>query len=232
MARLPRYFIKDQPQHIIQRGNNREAIFIANEDYQFYLDWLKEAANKNRIKIHAYVLMTNHVHLLLSPFDNTGIPKTLQSVGRKYVQYFNYQYERTGTLWEGRYRATLIDDEQYLFTCMRYIELNPVRAGMVKHPKNYLWSSYHTNALGKPDQLVTPHPRYTALGLDEHERQKSYRGLFKQRLSKVELLTIREATNKAWVLGSDLFKQEVEKLTQRRSSPMPRGRPKKEDSRV
>ena len=232
MARLPRYFIKDQPQHIIQRGNNREAIFITDEDYQFYLDCLKEAIKEYQAKIHAYVLMTNHVHLLASPLENTSIPKTLQSVGRKYVQYFNYQYERTGTLWEGRYRATLIDDEQYLFTCMRYIELNPVRADMVKHPKNYPWSSYHANALGKPDQLVTPHRRYKALGLDERERQKAYRGLFKQRVSKMELVTIREATNKAWVLGSDLFKQKVEKLTRRRSSPMPRGRPKKEASRV
>ena len=127
MARLPRYFIKNQPQHLIQRGNNRGVIFGTDEDYEFYLECLREASEANGLKIHAYVLMTNHVHLLASPTEETSISKTFQSVGRRYVQYYNYHYNRTGTLWEGRYKATLIDSSGYLLTCMRYIEMNPVR---------------------------------------------------------------------------------------------------------
>lgn len=230
MARLARFFIKDQPQHIIQRGNNRQDIFTCDEDYQFYLDCLGEAAERHKLKIHAYVLMTNHVHLLASPQEIQSIPKTLQSVGRRYVQYFNYYYERTGTLWEGRYKATLIDSDRYLFTCMRYVELNPVRAKMVRHPKNYPWSSYHHNALGKPDTLITPHWLYLVLGKDDASRQTAYRGLFKDRLSQLETESIRDATNKAWVLGEEKFKRKVEKISGRRATPKPKGRPRKNEA--
>lgn len=139
MARLPRYFMEGQPQHAIQRGNNRAPVFGAEDDYRFYLECLQEAAVRHGCAIHAYVLMTNHVHLLVTPETEGSLPKTLQSVGRRYVQYFNYTYGRTGTLWEGRYRATVIDSEHYLLTCMRYIELNPVRAGMVPQPEGYRW---------------------------------------------------------------------------------------------
>ncbi|MCA1806592.1 MAG: transposase, partial [Actinobacteria bacterium] len=131
MARLPRYFVPGQPLHIIQRGNNREPIFASDDDYRFYLDCLIDAADQHGLAVHAYVLMTNHVHLLATPDTDTSVGKTLQSVGRRYVQYFNHTNQRTGTLWEGRYKATLIDSEAYLLTCMRYIELNPARAGMV-----------------------------------------------------------------------------------------------------
>jgi putative transposase len=141
--------------------------------------------------------MTNHVHLLASPQEHHSIPKTLQSVGRRYVQYFNYHYDRTGTLWEGRYKATLIDSDRFLFTCMRYIELNPVRAKIVRHPKNYPWSSYHHNAQGKTDRLITPHRLYLSLGKNDTSRQTAYRGFFKERLIPLELESIREATNKA-----------------------------------
>ena len=130
MARLPRFFVRGYPLHVIQRGNNREDVFSEDADYHIYLEWLTEAANRHGCAIHAYVLMTNHVHLLLTPAHASSLPKTLQSLGRRYVQYVNRTYQRTGTLWEGRYRATLIDSDSYLLTCCRYIELNPVRAEM------------------------------------------------------------------------------------------------------
>ena len=228
MARLARFFIKDQPQHIIQRGNNRNIIFNKKEDYTFYLQCLSDASIQNQLKIHAYVLMTNHVHILASPLNETSIPKTLQSLGRRYVQYFNYRNERTGTLWEGRYKATLIDSEQYLFTCMRYIELNPVRAkNMVNHPKDYPWSSYHSNADNKNDSLITAHKLYRALGNNRQAQCNAYKSLFKAKINNADLDSIRNYTNKAWVLGSDKFKKKIEKISSRRINPIPKGRPKK-----
>jgi putative transposase len=163
MARLPRFVIPGQPQHIIVRGINRETIFYSDEDYEFYLGKLESACEKYSCQLHAYVLMTNHVHLLLTPKTETSIGKAIQSVGRYYVQYFNYHYSRTGTLWEGRYKATLIDSETYLLTCYRYIKLNPVRAHMVDHPSKYPWSSYRYNALGESSVNVTPHRLYQKL---------------------------------------------------------------------
>jgi putative transposase len=196
---------------VIQRGNNREALFYAEGDYRFYLEKLAAAAEKHSCDIHAYVLMSNHVHLLVTPRAEESIGKMMQMVGRYYVQFFNDSYERTGTLWEGRYKATLIDSEQYLLTCMRYIELNPVRAEMVKHPAEYPWSSYRYNALGKEDPLVKPHGEYTRLGKTEQERHEAYRQLFRTRIPQMTLEAIREATNKAWALGSDRFKRKMEK---------------------
>ena len=227
MARLPRYFVKGQPQHIIQRGNNRELIFIHDDDYHFYIECLQSAIQKNKLSVHSYVLMSNHVHILASPDVETSISKTLQSVGRKYVQYFNYTYKRTGTLWEGRYKATVIDSDQYLLTCMRYIELNPVRANMVKHPCDYPWSSYAANAEGKTNKLVKPHEVYRKMGVNEEERQSTYRRLFQSAIGKADLNALREATNKGWVLGGDRFREEIERLSGRRSVVKPRGRPKK-----
>jgi putative transposase len=210
MPRLPRFVIPGQPQHIIQRGNNRQDIFREEADYLFYLEKLTDAANTHQCDIHAYVLMTNHVHLLVTPYTENGIGKMMQALGRYYVQYFNYRYKRTGTLWEGRYKATLIDSEQYLLTCMRYIELNPVRAkNMVKYPSEYIWSSYQYNALGKQDPLVTPHLQYKRLGSTTEERQSKYRQLFRSRIAEMTLGEIRESTNKAWVLGSDQFKKKI-----------------------
>ena len=184
MARLPRFFAKGQPLHIIQRGNNRDPVFAAEPDYLFYLDCLERAAGEHGLAIHAYVLMTNHVHLLATPSQETSVPKTLQSVGRRYVQYFNTTYRRSGSLWEGRYRSTVIDAEAYLLTCMRYIELNPVRAqSMVEHPADYPWSSYRGNALGAEDALLAPHELYRRLGRSAEERQSSYRQLFRGQLA-------------------------------------------------
>ena len=225
MARLPRFFAPGVPLHVIQRGNNREALFHQITDYQVYLDWLKKAAQKHACAIHAYVLMPNHVHLLVTPTHEESLPKTLQSLGRQYVQYFNTTHQRTGTLWEGRYRATLIESETYLFTCSRYIELNPVRAEMVRHPRDYRWSSYAYHAAGKSNPLLTSHTLYQQLGGTAAARQQAYRALFRRHLSGETLDAIRESTNKAWVLGSEKFKDRLAKKLERRVSPLPRGRP-------
>ncbi len=231
MARLPRFVIPGQPQHVIVRGNNRDPIFYADQDYRFYLDKLKQASDQHACDIHAYVLMTNHVHLLVTPQTEQGIGKMMQMLGRYYVQYFNYTYERTGTLWEGRYKATLIDTENYLLTCYRYIELNPVRApDMVGHPSEYPWSSYRYNALGKPDQLVTPHLEYRRLGKTAAERQAAYRALFKTRIAEKTLEEIRAATNKAWVLGSERFRAKIDQLQQRQTAPKARGGDRKSEA--
>lgn len=216
MARMPRYVIPGQPQHVIQRGNNRQPIFGAIADYRYYLEKLKDASEKHECDIHAYVLMTNHVHLLLSPQQENSISKMMQTVGRYYVQHFNHCYYRTGTLWEGRYKATLIDTEQYFLTCMRYIELNPVRAtGMVDHPSEYPWSSYHYNALGDSNSLITQHEQYSRLAGSSEKRQSVYRELFRYHITDMTLEAIREATNKAWVLGDERFKKQMERLLKR-----------------
>ncbi|MFC1747244.1 transposase [Pseudomonadota bacterium] len=230
MARQPRFVLPGQPQHVIVRGNNRNNIFVANDDYQFYLEKLTEACKRFKCDLHAYVLMTNHVHLLMTPHTEDGISKVMQSVGRYYVQYFNYQYKRTGTLWEGRYKATLLDSEQYLLTCYRYIGLNPVRAAMVGHPSEYPWSSYGRNALGQENVLVTEHPLYKRLGKRVEERSKVYRQLFRNHLSEKVLTDIRESTNKAWVLGGERFQKRIEKLAARQVAPKARGGDRKSEA--
>jgi putative transposase len=232
MARLPRYNLPGQPQHIILRGNNRCIIFSADEDYHFFLDCLQNAAHRYGCAVHAYVLMTNHAHLLMTPKHEDSIGKTLQSLGRRYVQYFNCSQKRTGTLWEGRYKSTLIDSESYLLTCYRYIELNPVRAGMVTHPREYLWSSYCSHAEGKFDRLIDDHALYLGLGQEKRERQASYRALFKRQVGEAALVAIRDATNKGWALGNDRFMQEISVAVSRRAAPLPKGRPRKENNGV
>lgn len=229
MARLPRFVIPDQPQHVIVRGNNRAEIFCADADYQFYLEKLQQACEKHACKLHAYVLMTNHVHLLITPQEEQSIGKAMQMLGRYYVQYYNYTYQRTGTLWEGRYKATLVDSEAYLLTCMRYIELNPVRAGMLAHPSDYPWSSYRSNAQGQTNELVTPHLEYRRLGKTDEERHAAYRLLFKSHIPESSLNEIRDATNKAWVLGNDRFKQRIQKQLERRVEPNARGGDRKSE---
>jgi putative transposase len=172
--------------------------------------------------------MTNHVHLLVTPETESSLSKTLQSIGRRYVQYFNFTYGRTGTLWEGRYKSTLIDSERYLLTCMRYIDMNPVRADMVAHPGDYPWSSYRANAQGSVDVLIARHELYHRLGRTDDERQSAYRQLFRAQVSKADVDAIRDATNKGWALGDSRFSEKVEALTERRATPLPRGRPKRD----
>ncbi|MBA2410532.1 MAG: transposase [Gammaproteobacteria bacterium] len=227
MARLPRFFVPGQPLHAIQRGNNREAIFAAPEDYARFLEFLHDGVKRYACAIHAYVLMTNHFHLLVTPAKADSLSKLFQSVGRRYVQYFNFTYKRSGTLWEGRYRAAVIDAEHYLLTCMRYIELNPVRADMVEHPADYPYSSYVANAQGKADPLIAPHSIYRRLAKSDVTRQAAYRQLFRAHLSHVDLESIRDTLHKGWALGNPRFRAKIETLSGRRAAPLPKGRPRR-----
>lgn len=224
MARLKRFTIPGIPQHIIQRGNNREPCFYTEDDYGRYRYDLTQAAKKNQAIIHAYVLMTNHVHLLVTPQHEHSITHMMQDLGRKYVRYINHTYKRTSTLWEGRFKASLVDSDAYLLTCMRYIELNSVRANMVAHPGEYRWSSYACNANGKFDTSVQPHPIYTALDKIPEKRQFAYRELFRNHLDSDQIHAIRDALNQQLVLGRDDFKDKIEEMTNRQTRPKPLGR--------
>jgi putative transposase len=223
MARLPRFFVPDLPLHVIQRGNNRAPIFVDPVDFAFYRTCLAYAARRCGVSIHAYVFMTNHVHLMVTPERATSTARMMQSIGRLYVQYFNARCGRTGTLWEGRYKAAIVDDEGYLLTCMRYVELNPVRAGMVMDPRDYPWSSHRANALGENDDLVRPHPIYLRLGCMPGRRQQAYCELFGRPIQNREIETIRDATQHAWALGDTKFRQRI-LVSGRRPTRLPRGR--------
>ena len=225
MPRKPRMYLAGMPCHVIQRGNNRDACFYAEQDCLFYLDCLQDACRCYHVSVHAYVLMTNHVHLLMTPDDTEGISRVMQSVGRRYVQYINFEYRRSGTLWEGRHKASLIDAEHYLYTCMRYIELNPVRANMVKHPADYRWSSYRGNAQSEANPLITPHPLYGALGPDPAQRQHAYRCLFEHQLENQDIHAIREAAQFSIPLGGERFKRQIENAIGRSTGYARRGRP-------
>ena len=223
MARLPRFILPGLPQHVIQRGNNRQPILFKEEDYWFLWEKIGAAAEKFDCKVHAYVLMPNHFHLLLTPFSEDGIGKLMQYVGRYYVQYFNGCYGRTGTLWEGRYRATLLDPASFLLPVSRYVETNAVRDGLVTTPADYAWSSFAANATGAEDPLVTAHPGYEGLGRTAKARQAAYLKGFDQPLDAALITRIRDATNKAWVLGDTGFCRRIEEQLNRRSLPRPRG---------
>jgi putative transposase len=223
MARLGRYFIEGQPLHVIQRGNDRKAVFFLADDRVRYHAWLAEAAAEYGLKVHAYVLMTNHVHLLATPQTAESLPKTMQSLGRRYVRHINARYRRTGTLWEGRYRAAPIDSEAYFITCCRYIELNPVRARLSDHPRNYRWSSYLAHGEGRDDALAQFHDCFRRLGRTREERQQAYRSLMKEKLDPAFLDALRAATNGGWALGSDRFRKEIEEAARRRAAPLPPG---------
>jgi len=223
MARLPRFILPGVPQHVIQRGNNRQQILFNEEDYGYLREKIAAAAGKFDCQVHAYVLMPNHFHLVLTPLAENGIGKMMQYVGRYYVQYFNARYERTGTLWEGRYRATLLDPAGWLLPVSRYVESNPVRAALVAEPGEYTWSSFAANATGVPDRLVAPHAFYERLGRSHKARQAAYLKGFAEPLDDATLARIREATNKAWVLGDAGFCAQIAEQLNRRTSPRPRG---------
>lgn len=223
MSRLPRLVVAGAPLHLIQRGNNRSATFFSAEDYGRYGAVLFEASQRYGCAIHAYVLMTNHVHLLLTPRDSRGPARMMQAVGRTYVRYFNERYERTGTLWEGRYRSTIVDSEGYLLACARYIELNPVRARMVEDPSQYYWSSHRHNAYGQPDPLVTQHAVIQALDNGSGIRREAYRALFEQELDLSAVDAIRRATNRGTALGGTPFCEKIEGILKRPARPLPRG---------
>ncbi len=226
MARLQRIAPLGIPQHIIQRGNNRQACFASDEDMAFYASLLHEYSKKFSVSLHAWVFMTNHVHLLASPYAIGGISSMMQSVGRRYVRYFNRKYQRSGTLWEGRYKSSLVQSETYLLQCQRYIELNPVRAGMVSDPAQYIWSSYQYHALGKAISMSTPHEQYLALGDTHLIRQNVYRELFHVHVDNMFIKDIRLAVNKGLALGDERFKDEIERLHNRRVRPARMGRPR------
>lgn len=226
MPRRPRIHLNDVPLHIVQRGHNREACFYAEEDYHAYLHWLGEALTKERCALHAYALMTNHVHLLLTPRQAENVPRLIIALGRRYVQYINKTYRRTGTLWDSRYKSSLIQAETYLLTCQRYIELNPVRAAMVDDPGHYRWTSYRTNGLGQPSAILTPHPLYMALGENDSARQGAYRALFRSQLDRAAVDDIRLALGQNQPLGNERFYARIEKLTGQRREAKPQGRPR------
>lgn len=224
MARLPRFDLAGIPQHIVQRGNDRQPCFAACVDYLQYLKELRESSVRHGCAIHAYVLMTNHVHLLATPVEVGAVSRMMQAIGRRYVGGFNARYRRTGTLWEGRFKAALVDSERYVLACYRYIELNPVRAGMAACPAEYRWSSHPFNALATSDPVVTLHRDYLRLGDDTSSRLAAYRTLFQQH-DATDDDALRRHTQQQKVWGSDRFRLEIEALTQRAAHVRPRGRP-------
>lgn len=227
MPRKPRFYLPGVPVHAVQRGHSRQPVFYEEDDYRAYLGWLREAAARYRCAIHAYVLMTNHVHLLVTPSDVESLSRMMQYVGRRYVPYINYHYGTSGTLWEGRYKASLVQEEGYLLTCMRYIELNPVRAGMVAHPRDYRWSSYRGNGEGREDPLITLHHLYLSLGRTSTLRKEAYRALFKAHIDENEVKNIRAAWQTGTPLGNDYFKAQVEAKLKMKVGQPRRGRPAK-----
>lgn len=229
MPRKPRFIIPGIPVHIVQRGHNRSAVFFEDEDYLAYVGWLKQAASRYSCHVHAYVLMTNHVHILATPEDNEGITRMMQYIGRCYVPYINNKYGRSGSLWEGRYKASLVQEEAYLLRCMRYIELNPVRAGMVSRPADYIWSSHNSNAYDDDgvtrEDFLSPHVIYHELADDKALRQSAYLTLFESVESDEALKQINACWQTGVPLGDCRFKAEVESILGRKVGHSRRGRP-------
>ncbi|WP_426700152.1 transposase [Rhodanobacter sp. Col0626] len=225
MARLPRFELPGVPQHVVQRGNNRLPCFLDGEDRQRYLQCLRQALLRFDCKLHAYVLMSNHVHLLLTPVEAGSVSRLMHTFARNYVGSFNGRHGRTGTLWEGRYKACLVDSGSYFLACSRYIELNPVRAWMVAQPGDYSWSSYGANADGRADSLLTAHAEYLALGADPAIRAEAYRTLFAEALPDALVSEIRGYLQQQKALGTDRFRAWVESRTGRFAAARPVGRP-------
>lgn len=227
MPRPPRLEIPGVPLHVVQRGNNRAACFFGDVDRRFYLKCLAEAAVRRHCQIHAYVLMTNHVHLLVTPHSRGAVAAMLQDLGRRYVRVINTIHGRTGTLWEGRYKSSLVDTENYLMTCQRYIEMNPVRAGLASHPAAYAWSSHLHYANGRTSDLITEHPLFERLGNTPSDRRAAFCSMFMDELDRDTLARIRHAANTGSALGSEAFFRETEATLGRAVRPPIRGRPVK-----
>lgn len=227
MPRRARLSLPGVPCHVIQRGNNRGPCFFVDADYRRFLDILHDQAEAHGCRVHAYVLMSNHVHLLLTPAREESTAGLMKNLGQRYVQYVNRSHGRTGTLWEGRFRSCLAQDDAYVLACSRYIEMNPVRAGMVRRPSDYPWSSFRANGQGAADPIVTPHADYLRLGSDGCARRAAYRALFRGGMPAALLDEIRRATNGGYVLGDDRFKAELTERLGRRVIPGTPGRPKK-----
>ena len=225
MARLPRLTLPGFTHHVIQRGNNRQAIFASSADYQMLLDLLEENARKFDVAIHAYVLMSNHFHLLLTPQTPDGLPRMMQALGRRYVRYFNDSQQRSGTLWEGRYKSALIQSERYLLACMAYIDLNPLRAGLVAAPGDYPWSSYgHYTGL-RIDKLITPHALMWELGNTPFAREAAYADLVQAGINPAQQAALMDSALRGWALGEPDFVADLQKRTDRRVARRSAGRP-------
>lgn len=227
MPRPPRLELPGVPQHVIQRGNNRAGCFFGDADRRFYLKCLAESASRRGCAVHAYVLMSNHVHLLVTPSKAGAVAAMLQDLGRRYVRVINTIHGRTGTLWEGRFKSSLVDSENYLLTCHRYIELNPLRAGLVSDPAAYPWSSHSHYAAGCANPLITEYSVYRSLGATDSERRAAFRSLFAVALDDDLLGHIRQAINSDSALGSEAFMSDAESKLGRSVRPPTRGRPPK-----
>jgi len=225
MPRKRRFYQPGVPVHVFQRGHNREAVFFDDQDYLAYLRFLKASADALGCLIHAYVLMTNHVHLLVSPTAANDISLLFQGIGRHFVPYINKTYQRRGSLWEGRHKGHILASEDYFLTCMRYIEMNPVRTGMVDHPAQYRWSSYAANAQGIDNAIIQPHELYLLLGKSPEARQAAYRGLFEKAINPDELDLVRASLHSGTPLGNDRFKQQIESVIGCTVGFSKRGRP-------
>jgi len=225
MPRHRRHVVAGVPVHIIQRGNNRSACFFDEKDNALYL---RELASQFACSVHAYCLMTNHVYLLITPQTAEGCGLLMKNLGQRYVQHVNRSYHRSGTLWEGRFRSCLAQSERYVLACYRYIELNPVRAGMVRHPRQYRWSSYRANAEGNGTSWLVPHRQYRELGRNDRARRDAYRALFRQSLEPAVIDEIRLATNGGFALGSSKFQAEIARMLGRRVARGRPGRPAKQ----
>lgn len=225
MARLPRLSVTGYPHHIIQRGNNRQKVFVTDADRRFMLDVLESHAPECQVLVHAYVLMDDHFHLLLTPQTAPGLSRLMQAVGRRYVRYFNDRHGRSGTLWEGRYRSTLIQAQRYLLPCMAYIDLNPVRAGRVDQAREYTWSSHGHYAGLRNDRLLTPHPIYWQLGNTPFAREAAYARVVQDGISVQEQLALTDSALKGWALGDPDFVAALQKHTDRRLLKAKVGRP-------
>ncbi len=213
MPRRPRLIVEDWPLHVVHRGHNKQSIFRSDDDRWKYLHDLRKSKVASHTEIHAYVLMGNHVHLLVTPRNTDSIAQLFQSMGRRYARFFNDKYQRKGALWESRYKSCLIESDRYLLACYRYIEMNPVRAGIVNHPGAYPWSSYHHNARGRLNNIISEHKNYDALGSDPERRQFAYQRLFTLPSGHTELASLRDGINHTGYCGSDGF---VRKILQRR----------------
>ena len=225
MPRRPRVFLPGQPIHLIQRGHNRSWVFHGAEDAKVYLEWLHDAAAKHGVAVHAYVLMINHIHLLVSPKSEQALPKAMRDLNWRYSRYANATHDRSGSFWDGRYKACIIDAESYFFACSCYIELNPVRAGLAKSPAAYRWSSCKANADGVANPLLAPHPLYLSLGATPAARATAYQDLLKDELPESKVEAIRIATNGGWALGRDSFETHVGRHAGRNMAPRGPGRP-------
>jgi len=226
MPRQPRLEVVGMPHHLVQRGVDRQAVFFDRQCYLAYLHLLSAYSGHLEVSVHSWCLMTNHVHLLLTPSVPGALSRLMQNLNRRYVQQINARFERTGHLWAGRFKASVVGDQRYLLSCMRYIELNPVRAGMVACPQAYPWSSWHANVGVRESRLVTPHPEYLALGTDDAERQNYYRALVMETEDNEVTTQLRSATQQNAAFGSSQFARQIEHMLGREVAIKPRGRPK------